>query len=64
MGWNGIGWDGMVLCEYEVCKVNHLLFMDGLSVIGNSESKIKSLIRILEVTSKDVGTEVGMKKSG
>ena len=43
-------------------KVNHLLFMDDLKVLGKNEKEIDSLIKTVEVLSCDIGMEFGIKK--
>ena len=38
-------------------KVNHLLFMDDLKLFGNNEREIDSLVKTVQVISKDIGME-------
>ena len=45
-------------------KVNHLLFMDDLKLFGKSEREIDSLVKTVQVISKDIGMELGVKKCG
>ena len=45
-------------------KINHLLFMDDLKLYGKSENEIEGLVSTVEVFSKDIGMEFGIKKSG
>ena len=45
-------------------KVNHLLFMDDLKVVGKNEKEIDSLVKTVEVCSCDIGMEFRVKKCG
>ena len=45
-------------------KVNHLLFVDDLTVFGKNEKEKDSLIKKVEVFSCDIGLEFGIKKCG
>ena len=45
-------------------KVNHLLFMDDLKVLGKNEKEIDSLVITVEVFSCKTGIEFGIKKCG
>ena len=45
-------------------KINHLLFMNNLKLYGNSENKIKGLVSIVEIFSRDICMEFGIKKCG
>ena len=45
-------------------KVNHLLFMDDLKLFGKNEREIDSLVKTVQVISKDIGMEFGIKKCG
>ena len=43
-------------------KINHRLFMDDLKLYGKSENEIKGLLPTVEVFSRDIGMEFGIKK--
>uniref|UniRef100_A0A1X7SMI5 Reverse transcriptase domain-containing protein n=1 Tax=Amphimedon queenslandica TaxID=400682 RepID=A0A1X7SMI5_AMPQE len=45
-------------------KVNHLLFMDDLKLFGKNETQIESLVDTVQLVSRDVGMEFGIKKCG
>ena len=45
-------------------KVNHLLFMDDLKLFGKNEREIDSLVKTVQVISKDIGMEFEIKKCG
>ena len=45
-------------------KANHLLFMDDLKLFGKNEREIDSLVKTVQVISKDIGMEFGIKKCG
>ena len=44
------------------CKVNHLLFMDDLKLLGKSEDQIDSLVQTVQFCSEVVGMEFEFKK--
>ena len=44
--------------------MNHLLFMDDLKLFGKNEREIDSLVKTVQVISKDIGMEFGIKKCG
>ena len=45
-------------------KINHLLFMDDLKLLGKSYEQIDSLIQTVHTFSMDIGMEFGIKKCG
>ena len=45
-------------------KLNHLLFMDDLKFYGSNQNKIDSLVRTVEIETKDVGLKFGIDKCG
>ena len=45
-------------------NINHLLFTDDLKLYGKSENEIKRLLPTVEVFSKDIVMEIGIKKHG
>ena len=45
-------------------KINYLLFMDDLNLYGKSQNETKGLVSTVEVFSKDIGMEFGIKKCG
>ena len=45
-------------------KVNYLLFMYDLKLFGKNEREIDSLVKTVQVISKDLGMEFGIKKYG
>ena len=45
-------------------KVNHLLFMDDLKLLGKSEDQIDSLVQTVQLFSEGIGMEFGLKKCG
>ena len=45
-------------------KINHLLFMDDLTLFGKSYKQIDSLVQTVHTFSIDIGMEFGIKKSG
>ena len=54
---------GYVLRGGEV-KVNHLLFMDDLKLFGKNEGETNGLVSTVQMISKDIGMEFGIKKCG
>ena len=45
-------------------NLNCLLFMDDLKIFAKNEREVNGLISTVEVSSNDIGLEVGMKKCG
>ena len=45
-------------------KVNHLLFMDDLKLFAKNEKELDSLVSTVQVFSRDIGMEFGIKKCG
>ena len=45
-------------------NLNCLLFMDDLKIFAKNEREVNGLISTVEITSNDIGLEVGMKKCG
>ena len=45
-------------------KLNHLLFMDDLTLFSKSESQIETLVETVQIFSTDIGMEFGLKKCG
>ena len=45
-------------------KVNHLLFMDDLKLLAKNEKEINSLVSMVQLFSRDIGMEFGIKKCG
>ena len=43
-------------------KINHLFFMDDLKGYGKNKAEIESLVSTLQLISKDIRTEFGIKK--
>ena len=43
-------------------KLNHLLFMDDLKLVGKSDDQIDSLVQTVFTFSEDIGMEFGLKK--
>ena len=54
----GYVWGGREL------KINHLLFMDDLTLFWKSYEQINSLVQPVHTFSKDIGIEFGIKKCG
>ena len=48
----------------KVTKLNHLLFIDALKLFAKSHSQIESLVRTVQIYSKDIGKEFGINKCG
>ena len=45
-------------------NLNCLLFMDDLKIFAKNEREVNGLISTVEISSNDIGLEVGMKKCG
>ena len=45
-------------------KLNHLLFMDNLKLYESSQNEIDSLVRTVEIVTKDIGMKFGIDKGG
>ena len=45
-------------------KLNYLLLMDDLKISAKSEPEIKGLVSTVQILSKDIGMEFGIKKCG
>ena len=45
-------------------RIKHLLSMDDLKLYGKRENEIKVLVSTIEVFSKDIAMEIGIKKCG
>ncbi|CAB4018161.1 Hypothetical predicted protein, partial [Paramuricea clavata] len=45
-------------------KINHLLFMDDLKMFGKNKQQIDSLVKTVNIVSKGIGMEFGIKKCG
>ena len=45
-------------------RLNHLLFMDDLNVYGSNKYDIDSLVRTVEIVTKDIGIKFGIDKCG
>ena len=45
-------------------KINHLLYMDDLKLFGKSKAQIVSLVDTVQLVSRDIGMEFGIKKCG
>ena len=45
-------------------KINHLLYMDDLKLFGKSKAQIESLVDTVQLVSRDIGMEFGIKKCG
>ena len=45
-------------------KLNHLLFVDDLKLLGKSDDQIDSLVQTVFTFSEDIGMEFGLKKCG
>ena len=45
-------------------KINHLLYIDDLKLYGKNNDQIDSLVRTVNLVSKDIGMEFGIKKCG
>ena len=45
-------------------NLNCLLFMDDLEIFAKNEREVNGLISTVEISSNDIGLEVGMKKCG
>ena len=41
-------------------KSNHLLFMDDLKLYGSNLNEIDSLVRTVEIVTKDIGMKFGI----
>ena len=46
------------------CKLNHLLFMDDLKLYGSNQNETDSLVRTVEIVTKDTGMKFGIDKCG
>ena len=59
---------GKVKASYEwgtkEFKLNHLLFMDDLKIVGKSDEQIDSLLQTVCTFSEDIGMKFGLKKCG
>ena len=44
--------------------MNHLLFVDNLKLYGSNQDEIDSLVRKVEIVTKDIGMEFGIDKYG
>jgi hypothetical protein len=53
-------------CGYQVYgterKINHLLYMDDLKLIGRSEEELRNEIKIVKTFSDDIKIKFGLKK--
>jgi len=53
-------------CGYQVHgterKINHLLYMDDLKLLGRNEDGLKNEIIIVKAVSKDINTNFGLGK--
>jgi hypothetical protein len=53
-------------CEYPLHrterKISHLLYMDGLKLIGRSEDDLENEIKIVKAISKDINMNFGLEK--
>ena len=52
-------------CGYQVRgterKINHLLYMDDLKLLGRKENDLKNEIKIVQTISKDINMNFGQK---
>jgi hypothetical protein len=53
-------------CGYQVhgneMKISHLLYMDGLKLVGRNENNLKSEIKIVQIINKDINMNFGLEK--
>jgi len=53
-------------CGYQVHgterKISHLLYMDGLKLLGRNESDLENEIKIVQTISKDINMNFGLEK--
>ena len=46
----------------EVARVNHLLYMDDLKLLGATANQLQQMLRIVEEYSNDIKMEFGLNK--
>ena len=45
-------------------KLDHLLFMDDLKLYGSNQNEIYSLVKTVEIMTKEIGMKFGINKCG